>query len=219
MIALNTMGYPVWQMTVDHTLPILEEVIHIVHDSNACYNAGQWDDHAIREVNLFNQNKTLFLVEELIIAERITRSDTPADFKILPFPLYEEGGEYISVLNDAAVVTVPTFINDADEVCLVLSAMSRESMETLTPAFFETVLASRYLNDAGSVKMLQIILGSTVAPDVATIQDWGGFMAEFKRLAFANSTEFSSYHDGNIGVATGEIQKYMKILDQHHGRA
>lgn len=219
MISLNMMGYPQWQMTKEYAFPILEKVIHIVHDNNACYNAGQWKDHAIREVSLFNQNKTLFLVEELIIAERITKSDAPADFKILPFPLYEEGDEYISVLNDAAVVTIPTFINDADDVCLVLSAMSRESMETLTPAFFETVLASRYMQDSGSVKTLEIILSSTVAPDVATIQDWGGVMTEFKRLAFANSTEFASYHDAHIDEVTGQIQAYKEILDAHHGRA
>ena len=97
--------------------------------------------------------------------------------------------------------------------------MSRESMETLTPAFFETVLASRYVQDAGSVKTLQIILGSTVAPDVATIQDWGGFMTEFKRLAFANSTDFASYHAANISVVNGEIQNYKELLDSLHGRS
>lgn len=219
MIELNAMGYPTWQMSVAYTSPILDKVIHIVHDNNACYNAGQWKDHAIREVNLFNTNKTLFLVEELIIAERITKSEEPADFKILPFPLYEEGGDYISVLNDAAVLAIPVTTEEADDVCLVLSAMSCESMETLTPAFFETVLASRYVQDAGSVETLEIILSSTVAPDVATIQDWGGFMKEFKRLAFANSTDFASYHDGNISVVTGEIQNYKDILDVHHGRA
>lgn len=219
MIEHNAMGYPVWQMNISYTTPILDKVIHIVHDDNACYNAGQWDDHAIREVNLFNQNKTLFLVEELIIAERITKSDNPADFKILPFPLYQEGGEYISVLNDSAVLGVPAFVENADDVFLVLSAMSRESVETLTPAFFETVLASRYVQDAGSVKTLQIILGSIVAPDVATVQDWGGFMTEFKRLAFANSTDFASYHDSNISVVNGEIQTYKELLDALHGRA
>ena len=173
-------------------------------------------EHPFQDLNPFNSNKTLFLVEELIISERITTTGNAADFQILPFPLYEENAEYICVLNDAAIISIPLMVEDADEICLVLSAMGRESMNTLTPAFFETVLASRYMQDAGSVETLKIILNSTVPLDVASIQDWGGFMTEFKRLAFSNSTDFSSYYTGHISEVNGEIADYIEMLKNYH---
>ena len=218
LIEFNEQGRPVWQMEIARTQQILENVIHIVHDNGACFNAGQYKNHAEREVKLINGDNTLFLVEELIISERISKSENAADFKILPFPLYEEGGEYISVLNDATVLAIPIMVEDADEVGLVLSAMSRASVDTLTPAFFETVLSGRYAPDGDSVKVLEIILGSTVAPDIATVQNWGGFMAEFKRLAFENSTDFSSYYNAHIGEVNGEINNFNALMDALHGR-
>ena len=103
-----------------------------------------------------------------------------------------------------------------DDIGLVLSAMSRESIATLTPAFFETVLKYRYMQDPDSVETLQTILNSTVAPDVATVQDWGGFMAQFKALATSNNKNFSSYFAQNIGVAMGELEKYNVLLDTYY---
>ena len=218
MISVDKAGYPVWNMTVDYTQPILEKIIGIIHRDNACFNTGIFDDHAGTELSLFTSNKTLFLVEELIISERITKNDQSANFQILPYPLYEENSEYICVLNDATIIGVPVMCNNKDDISLVLSAMSRESINTLTPAFFDTVLTYRYMQDPGSVETLKIILSSTVAPDVATVQDWGGFMSKFKELAFSNSKAFSSYHASNIGTAMGKLEEYSLLLDDYYGK-
>ena len=216
MLSFDKAGYPVWNMTVDYTQPILEKIIGIIHNDSACFNTGVFDDHAGTELSLFTDNKTLFLVEELIISERITKSEKSANFQILPYPLYDENSDYICVLNDAAVIGIPVMVNNANDISLILSAMSRESINTLTPAFFETVLTYRYMQDPGSVETLEIILSSTVAPDVATVQDWGGFMTKFKELAFSNSTAFSSYYSGNIGKAMGKLEEYNLILDRYY---
>lgn len=218
IVDFDAKGYPVWQMTVDRAQTILEKIIGVIHKDKACFNAGQFTDHAIQELSLFVGGKALFLVEELIFAERITKADYATDFSLLPFPLYEEGGEYISVLNDSLVVSIPVMCNDKDDICLVLSAMSRESVNTLTPAFFETVLTYRYMQDPQSVETLNIILDSTVAPDIATIKNWGGFREQFKLLAFANSTDFSSYYSSNIGKAMGELENYCVLLDKYYGK-
>ena len=219
MVDFSKDGYPVWQMEVERTQTILEKALRTVWNDGACTDTGLLTNyHVDEELGRFNTNRALFLVEELIFSERISRSDNRADFKILPFPLYEEGGDYISVLNDAVVLAIPTpaVLPNADDVCLVLSAMSRESVNTLTPAFFETVLTSRYMQDPGSVEMLEIVLDSTVAPDVATVQDWGGMMLGFKQLGENNSTNFSSLYQTNIGVVMDKLEEYCVMLDKYY---
>lgn len=218
IVDFDSKGYPVWQMTVEHTQPILEKLIGIIHDDKACFNAGQFSDHAVQELKLFTGGKALFLVEELIFAERITKSDATVDFSLLPYPLYDEGKEYVSVLNDSLVIAIPVMCDDKDDVCLLLSAMSRESVNTLTPAFFETVLTYRYMQDTQSVETLEVILASTVAPDIATIKNWGGFREQLKTLAFSNSTAFSSYYSGNIGKAMGLLEEYCLLLDSYYAK-
>ena len=216
MLDFDSMGYPVWQMTVERTQSILEKLISVIHKDKACLNTGVFDDHAIQELKLFTGGKSLFLVEELIFAERITKADVQTDFTLLPYPLYEEGSEYISVLNDSLVIAIPVLCEGKDSISLVLSAMSRESVNTLTPAFFETVLTYRYMQNTESVETLNIILDSTVAPDIATISNWGGFREQFKLLAFSNSTNFSSYFASNIGKAMGELEAYCVLLDNYY---
>ena len=217
MVDFDKKGYPVWQMTVQYTQDILEKVISIVHNEKACFNAGQFDDHAMQELSLFTGGKSLFLVEELIFAERITKADASTDFILLPYPKYDEDKEYISVLNDALVLAIPVMCENKDDICLVLSAMSRESVNTLTPAFFDTVLTYRYMQDIQSVETLNVILDSTVAPDIATIQKWGGFMEAFKDLAVTKgSTDFSSYYQSNIGTAMGKLEEYCVMLDNFY---
>lgn len=216
MIGFDKQGYPVWQMELERTQDILEKIIHIVWDDGACFNSGTFDKHAPEEIKIFTQNKTLFLIEELIIAERITKSDSTADFMLLPFPLYDEDSEYVSILNDALVIGVPAPAADKDKISLVLSALSRESVNTLTPVFFDTVLTYRYMNNPESVETLQIILDSTVAPDIATVQNWGKMMSEFKNLAFTESTDFSSVYSKNIGTAMGMLEEYCVLLDNYY---
>ncbi|MBR4013785.1 MAG: hypothetical protein IKJ00_05755, partial [Clostridia bacterium] len=87
IVDFDAKGYPVWQMTVDRAQTILEKIIGVIHKDKACFNAGQFDDHAVQELRLFTSGKALFLVEELIFAERITKSDASTDFSLLPFPL------------------------------------------------------------------------------------------------------------------------------------
>lgn len=219
MITLDSEGYPTWNMTVAKTQPILEKIISTVFTDNACIFATdkliQGQTHAQTELSLFTGGKSLFLVEELIISERITQRDVQVDFMLMPFPLYDEESEYTSVLNDAVVVSIPALSQDFERTGLVLSAMGRESVNTLTPAFFETVLTYRYMQNVESVETLQTILASTVAPDVATIQDWGGFMSGFKALAQGGLTNFSSFYQENISKANKELDNYITILETH----
>ena len=217
MLEFDKSGYPIWAMTVEHTQPILEKAIAMVFNDGACLNTGALDgNHAEYELNLFVSGRSLFLCEELILAERITKNDASTDYTVLPFPKYEEESEYISVLNNAVVISVPVMAENKNEISLILSAMGRESINTLTPAFFETVLTYRYMQNPESVESLEIILASTKAPDVATIQDWGGFMAGYKALAEQSSTNFSSFHTKNIGTAMGALEEYSVLLDNYY---
>ena len=217
LIAMDSKGYPQWVMTKEHATSVLDKLISIAHDDSACTFADKISDtHVVNELSLFTNNKALFLVEELIFSERITRNETQADFKVLPFPLYDESSEYRTMLNDALVVAIPAMAGNKDDISLILSAMGRESVNTLTPVFFETVLTYRYMQDAGSVEMLQIILDSVVAPDIATIQKWGDMITGFKSLGYEGSNAFASVYDANFETAMAKLEEYCVLLDNYY---
>ena len=217
VISLNKQGYPEWQMTKAHADNGLTTIIDALHVDDAVVDVatqlGVSGMKAMDIMNMFNSNQMLFMPGDLKAAQAFTTMENALeDFALLPMPLWDSNSEYICVMNDAVVISVPALAADVDDVGLLLSAMSRESVTTLTPAFFETVLTYRYMKNAESVETLQLILDSVVPRDVADIQGWGSFMSEFSKMAVEGRAEFSSYYDANYGSAMGAMDDYIDLL-------
>ena len=95
--------------------------------------------------------------------------------------------------------------------------MGRASVNTRTPAFFETVLTYRYMKNPESVETLRLILDSVVPRDVADIQGWGGFMKQFATLAVDGNTNFASYYGSNMSKAYSALDDYITKLESISG--
>lgn len=219
VISLDRAGYPTWEMTPEYVSDVLSKIIDIWHTDSAVVDV----EHQLTDsqkmtaydiMNLFNSNQVLFMPGDLKAAQAFTTMDNALeDFLVLPIPLWNANSEYVCVMNDAVVLSVPVFAENLDDVSLLLSAMSRESISTLTPAFFETVLTYRYMRNPQSVELLELILDSVVPRDVADIQKWGNFMPEFCNLVIEGSTDFASYYQSNISEARREMDNYITLLD------
>ncbi len=218
VISLDKAGYPTWEMTVEHADTVLTKIIKAWHTDSAVVDVAQFNGGktltAAEITDMFNSNQMLFMPGDLKAAQMFTTAENALeDFALLPIPLWEADSEYVCVMNDAVVLGVPTFAEGKDDISLILSAMSRESVSTLTPAFFETVLTYRYMKNPESVETLELILDSVVPRDVADIQKWGDFMGQFSRLAVEGNTNFSSYYGENISKARSAMDDYMTLLD------
>lgn len=219
-------GYPQWVFTVDYAQDAIEKIVHVFHDDNIAYDTGDelghnipGLSHAQTAVKMFSEGQALFYAEELITAERLKAADSGLSFWLLPMPKYsEDQKEYHCVLNDATVVCVPAN-QDLEKCSLILSAMSRASVDTLTPAFYYVVLASRYINDPQSAEMLGTILKSAKAPDIATLLKYGEFPAEIATLAQNGSTDFASVYQRRYRSAENSLAQLRKQIDYYTGKA
>lgn len=208
-----------WLMTVDYAQNSIEKIVSFFHDDNIAYDTD--DDighnipglsHAQTAIKMFTQGQSLFYAEELITAERLKAADSDVPFWLLPMPKYtEEQADYHCILNDATVVCVQAN-QDLDKCSLILSAMGRESIDTLTVTFFKVVLASRYMNDAGSVAMLDRILASAKAPDIVTLLNYGSFVSSLKKMAQNGSTDFASVYKSYIKGAEAQLNMLKKQI-------
>ena len=218
VISFDEQGYPVWEMEVAYADMILSKILDIWHSDNAIVDVAQYNGGktlpAMDIMNMFNSDQMLFMPGDLKAAQAFTSLDNALeDYALLPIPLWDEDSDYVCVLNDSVVVSVPAMALEQDEISLLLSAMGRESISTLTPAFFEIVLTDRYMKNAQSVATLELILNSVVPKDIADIQGWGGFMNQFCSLAVNNKTDFSSYYAENISKARAEMDSYISQLE------
>jgi len=208
------------EMTVENTQDILEKCITLFHGGLA-YDTD--DDighnipgltHAQTALKMFAAGQSLFYSEELIIAERPASAGFDHAFAVLPVPkFYADQEDYICVMNDATLVCVPANA-DTDRSSLILSAMGRASIDTLTPAFYNIVLTYKYMNDPESVEMLNIILRTAKPQDIGSVLDWGKMMTEFRNCVRDNRTDFASKFASASKIAKASLKSYNAALDK-----
>ena len=122
----------------------------------------------------FMENLALFAPEVLVHIETMRESEV--DIGILPPPKYNEAQENYYCYADGwcvNVVSVPVTNVQTEKIGFVLEAMSADSLNNLTPAYYEVCLTDKYVRDQESVEMLDLILSSVVM-DNANIFSWGG---------------------------------------------
>ena len=97
----------------------------------------------------------------LPIVESLRAMET--DFGILPFPKFDENQEnYYSMATQWGYAVLFPVTADPEFAGLITEALARESVATLTPAFFEVSLRSQHARDYESEDMLDIIFGNKI---------------------------------------------------------
>ena len=203
---------------------VLEKMVKLFHDGHLAYDTD--DDighnipgmtHAQTAIKMYTSGQSIFYTEELIIAERLVNADSTINTGILPLPLFTaEQEKYVCPMNDAVVIGVPVNA-DPEKSSFILSAMSRESMTTLTPAFYDVVLTFRYADNPESVEMLDIILAGAQPQDIGTILDWGGVISAFKNNVSVGSVDFSGKFSQTMRQASMSATRFNNDLAKLDG--
>ena len=129
-------------------------------------------------MNIFSSGRSLFMAEVLQHAKTM-RQNYDINFGLLPMPKYNsDQKDYHQYCTGycTTVVGIPTNAkgDDLDRASFILEAMAVESVNTVTPAYYEICLKGRYSDDKESSEMIDIIC-SSVSSDLAEIFGWSGF--------------------------------------------
>ena len=171
-------------------------------------------DQDIRD--LFGNGQSLFWAEVLEHAQTM-RQNYDLNFGIIPMPKYnaeQEGYHQYTTGYCCAVVCFPTTTKDSalDVASFVVEAMAIESVETVTPAYYDICLKGRYVDDAESAGMLDIITTS-VSSDYAEIYSWGSFK-EAVQSAISAGVAISSVIKANAPVTRKALQKSIEAFQK-----
>lgn len=120
--------------------------------------------------------------------------DMTSDFGIIPIPKIEESQEtYHSMLqsNNATSYSIPISVSDPDRSALILEALAEESVDTLTPAYYENTLKRKASRDSESADMLDLIFANRII-DQADTYVTIGIKSFIEGQAAAKSNTFAS---------------------------
>ncbi len=159
----------------------------------------------------FMEGRALFLPEVLVHIETMRAADI--DVGILPPPKYTAEQEHYYCYADGwcvNVVSLPVTNADPEKISFVLEAMAADSLNNLTPAYYEVCLTDKYVRDQESVEMLELIMNSVIM-DNANVFSWGGIENTVKNALSKGDGLASSIASAKKSVETA-MQKTMDAL-------
>ena len=161
------------QITIgnERSLSIADMLVSKTAGNKAIYLGA---DTAI--MNNFRNSQSLFMPE--VLYHLITLRDSDLDVGVVPLPKYDSEQESYYSFTTGYCITCLGFpqSNTGDRLeraAFITEALAVQSLTTVTPAYFEVCVKTRYAPDIESSGMIQIIL-DTIYTDLAEVYKWGG---------------------------------------------
>lgn len=154
-------GVPELTLNTETTANIVEKYVSLAKES--CAINFQHTTGGVNWQDMFIKNQGLFLLE-YFKALPLFR-DTKLEYGLLPFPKYDENQEqYYSGMSvwHTSFYCVPAFPKDLDRSGAVSESLAYYSEKLVTPAYYEKTLVGRYVTDAESGQMLDLIFDNRI---------------------------------------------------------
>ena len=208
VIGKDAAGNPAITVDNERSVSVINRVREYVNQKDSVYLSDDWQDMLVR----FNNQLSLFYAEVLLHIETMRGYET--SIGLLPMPKFNEAQEeYWQFLDNFCCnfYSIPITNTTPDEAAFFLEAMSAESMNTLTPAFYDICLNGKYLRDDESSEMLDIILESYVVEfsDIFGISIYGGL-----GNVILKDTDVVSFFASSMEKAQTELDNLMEKFNR-----
>lgn len=135
-----------------------DKLYGIIWDNDFATVLPKGDDAA--RTKLFTDGNALFY--NFSLADIASMRQMKDEFGILPSPKYDENQEnyHTVVFDNHSVMCVPMNVSDPERAGMILEALCYESMNLVTPAYYDIILQGKTARDDASNEMLDIIRDS-----------------------------------------------------------
>ena len=190
VVSVKEDGTPYLSWNTEHTVSVVEKLVSLYDNSGETFVSS---DKTLL-TNLFRNGQALFATG--LFGQAAAMRDMEADFGILPYPKFDEAQkDYLtSTNNNVSMICVPITCKDTDSTAFVVEALCRESTDTVSAAFYDTALKSKYARDNDSARMIDLIRNS-LSFDFgwvySTVLNLGN---SYQMFVEEKNTDFASYY-------------------------
>lgn len=205
---------PVIKIGDERSQNILEKVNAMIH-GNESYIYG--NSTAVENMRVFTEGRAYLMADR--IKNIAGYADSDIDYGIMPYPKYDESQQEYYSLSDAdgGVMCLPVTLtgDDLNRAGAVMSALSGDSYETVTPIYYNTLLQTRYARDEATVEMIDLIYRSTTYDFGYVYDNWtAGLQSAFWSLISANDNGLSSYVESRRTMAQTHFDSVYQAFYQ-----
>ncbi len=213
MMTRDKKGYPVLSVNEKHLAELVSKVYKLDWENPGCYAIPN------AETNI---KDTIAQDKALLASTRVTAivsslADMESDYGILPYPMLDESQKsYGTRVQDAlSLWCIPIDAKDPDKSAAVMEALAAESWRTVTPAYFDIALKSRYSRDPETSEMMDLVKDSVLINfeslyNRAIGQPW--FV--LRNLMPQKDSNFASYWATNKQQIANTLENAIKMLKE-----
>ena len=191
-------------------------VKELIHDDTTYY----WGGSSTARNNLENKSKMLSNKQAAFFASCMYAGtwvkNTGVNYGVVPMPMYEEGGDYISTSYGVSTFAIPKTAADYHFSAVILDALNYYAYDTVVTNFYDTTMKAQIADSAEDARMLDIARNSLYF-DFAWMLDEGKTMTVFGAFQAATSgenTELSSKLDTAMETSIEGLASLIAFYNQ-----
>lgn len=164
IISKNEDNHFVYDLDIEKLSAVVDKLIDLYHNANSWVDNSSGDDGKQNALAaLFTNGTAATTTMRLCSVETQQFISMESEYGVIPVPKFDEAQDkYYTYLHDQFTSFGITSVhaNDEEKVQMlgaVLEAMALESYKEVVPAYYDTALKGRYLQDSESWRMLDMI--------------------------------------------------------------
>jgi len=153
-------GIPALSFNTERTVNAFQKLTELVMESPGTWTNARADAAKAPDIirPKFIDGEFIFWLTNILETEQFRDMKDP--YGVLPLPKYDENQDAYYTLphNAFSMMVIPADAVHADAAAAALEALCEESWRTVTPAYYEVALKSKYFHDDESAQMFDLIM-------------------------------------------------------------
>ena len=172
---------------------------------------GQAESSRIEGYNLFAGGQSLFVVSNTNLLTDLGNMED--DYGIVPHPKWNAEQERYYCEATAKRIYVPLACStDMERTMVIKEALAVESLNTVYPAYYDNALKNRYIRDEESLRMLELIMNTTVL-DLGQDPFWDIIRTPWLNTLQTKKPNFASAVEKNLKKSQTALDELMAMVD------
>ena len=197
---------------MEQALNVLDMARSIIQENNSTYVAPHGQEGLSRDV--FIQGRSLFYCEAASYLRGLN-ANMEREYGVVPVPKYnKEQANYTTWRHSiGSTLSIPTTVakGDMEQFSMVLETYALLSQKLVRPAYYDTMLTTRNVQDVESSEMLDLIFLNRTY-DMAMYFTDLGFNGLFEQAALNSGNTFASSYQANSKRFDRQIANILRKL-------
>jgi len=208
LAALDSDGMPYMTAVTEKSVSDYERIKKIMYEKQGRVEVS--DDEA--HVRIFLENRCFISID--MLSQFPSKRGMEEDFGILPLPKQDESQkDYITTISpwQSRFVAMPSTCASPEIVGAVLDALSRESLYTITHAYYDNLLNQKIARDEESIEMLEQIFNSIIY-DIGSVFNWGGIWDLQHTFCSGKQQDYAGFYEKYEGRIITALEKTIETM-------